>query len=116
MEGRKILKLTLAGLGVAVVIGYSCFVLYDFVRGPRIIIDSPLSGFSTTTPMISIIGRVVHTNNVTINDNQTAVDLTGNFNTRLILAPGYNIIKVTAKDSYGRVENKTIETVLTGDN
>ncbi len=112
MDGRKILQLTSAGLGVAIVIGYSCFVLYDFVRGPRIIIDSPISGFSTTTPVISLIGRAIHTNNITINDEITAVDLAGNFSSRLILAPGYNIIRVTAKDNYKRTAEKTIETVL----
>lgn len=112
MDGRKILQLTFAGLGVAIVIGYSGFVLYDFVRGPRIIIDSPISGYSTTAPMITIVGRAIHTNNITINDAKTAVDLEGNFQTRLLLAPGYNIIRIAAKDSYGRNESKTIETVL----
>lgn len=94
------------------IIGYSCFTLYDFVRGPRIIIYSPLDGFSTTTPYISVTGRGIHTSSMSINDDPTAVDLAGNFESRLLLAPGYNIIKVAAKDNYGRSAEKTIETVL----
>lgn len=112
MEGRKVIKLGLVLIGIAIIIGYSYFVLDDFVRGPKIIINSPLNGFSTTTPAIVIQGRGVHTNNLAINGAQTAVDLDGNFRGQLILAPGYNIIKVTAKDNYERVVEKTLEIVL----
>lgn len=112
MEGRKIIQWLLGGLGIALVVGYSYFVLDDFVRGPRIVIESPLNGYSTTTSAIVIIGRGIHTNNLTINGAQTAVDLDGNFRSQLILAPGYNIIKVTAKDNYERTIEKTIEMVL----
>lgn len=115
MEGRKIIQWGLAVVGVAVIVGYSFFVLDDFVRGPRIVIESPLNGFSTTTPVIEIIGRGVRTNNLEINGTQIAVDLNGNFQSKLILAPGYNIIKVTAKDNYERTVEKTIEMVLTGE-
>jgi len=112
MDGRKIIQWSLGGLGIALVIGYSYFVIEDFVRGPRIVIGSPQTGFSTTTPVIAIVGRGIHTNNLTINGSQTAVDLEGNFRSQLILAPGYNIIKVTAKDNYERTVEKTIEMVL----
>ncbi len=112
MEGRKIIQWWLGGLGVAIVVFYSYSVLDDYVRGPRIIIESPLNGYSTTTPAIVIIGRGIHTNNLSINGAQTPVDLSGNFRSQLILAPGYNIIKVTAKDNYERTVEKTIEMVL----
>lgn len=112
MEGRKIIKWWLGGLGVAIVIGYSYLMLDDYVRGPRIIIESPLNGYSTTTPAIVVIGRGVHTNNLSVNGAQTPVDLEGNFRAQLILAPGYNIIKITAKDNYERTVEKTLEIVL----
>lgn len=112
MEGRKIIKWCIGGIGIAIVIGYSYFVLDDYVRGPRIIIESPLNGYSTTTSAIVVIGRGIHTNNLSVNGAQTPVDLEGNFRAQLILAPGYNIIKVTAKDNYERTVEKTIEMVL----
>ncbi|OHA79688.1 MAG: hypothetical protein A2747_00045 [Candidatus Yonathbacteria bacterium RIFCSPHIGHO2_01_FULL_44_41] len=112
MEGRKILKWWLGGLGVALIVVYSFFTLNDFIRGPRIIISNPENGFSTTTPVIVVAGRGVHTNNLAINGAQTAVDLNGNFISQLILAPGYNIIEITAKDNYERIVKKTIEMVL----
>jgi len=109
MEGRKVIKLTLAVVGIAIIIGYSYFVLDDFVRGPRIIIESPISGYSTTTTAIVIVGHTIHTNNLLINGYQTPVDLAGNFTSHLILAPGYNIIKITAKDNYKREVEEMIE-------
>lgn len=109
MEGRKILKRIFAALGILIILGYSYFVLDDYIRGPRIIIESPLNGYSTTTPAIIIIGRGIHTNNISVNGAQVPVDLEGNFRSQLILAPGYNIIKVTAKDNYERTVEKTIE-------
>lgn len=112
MSGRTLLKRLLWGTIVLLIVCYSYFVLDDFVRGPRILLSSPISGFSTTTPVIMIVGRGVHTNNLSINGAQTSVDLAGNFESRLILAPGYNIIKVTAKDNYERSVEKTIEIVL----
>ena len=112
MEGRKIIQWWRGGLGVAIVVVYSYFVLDDYVRGPRIVIESPLNGYSTTTPAIVIIGRGIHTNNLSINGAQTPVDLNGNFRGQLILAPGYNIIKITAKDNYERTVEKTLEIVL----
>ena len=112
MDGRKIIKYILALAGIVVVIGYSYFALGDFVRGPRIIISSPETGFSTTTPVITIVGRAIHINTLTVNGDATPLDLEGNFSSRLILAPGYNIIKVTAKDRYERTVEKEIEITL----
>ncbi|MEK7148327.1 MAG: hypothetical protein AAB770_00215 [Patescibacteria group bacterium] len=109
---RKLIKWGLGGIGVAIIIGYSYFVLNDFIRGPRIVILSPENGFSTTTPAITILGKAVHANNLTVNDAPTPVDLNGNFHSRLILARGYNIIRVTAKDNYARTVEKTLEIVL----
>lgn len=112
MEGRKIIKWILVGILVATVVGYSCFVLYGYIRGPRVTISTPESGFATTTPVITIAGHAVHISTLSINGLDVPSDLDGNFQSRLILAEGYNIMKVAAKDRYGRVVEKTIELTL----
>lgn len=115
MEGRTILKRIFIIIGALIILGYSYFVISDFVRGPGIVIDSPISGYPTTTPAIVITGRTIHSNNLYINGSQTPVDLKGNFRSQLILAPGYNIIRVTAKDNYKREVEKVIEINLLED-
>ncbi|MEK7460160.1 MAG: hypothetical protein AAB628_01275 [Patescibacteria group bacterium] len=112
MESRKIIKLALSALGISIIIGYSYFVLEDFIRGPRIEITSPETGFSTTTPLIVISGRAIHTSVFTLNDASTTLDLKGNFSESLLLADRYNIINLKAEDRYHRVVEKRIEIVF----
>lgn len=112
MDGRNIIKRTLTVLGVVIVVGYSFFVADDFLRGPRIIADTPVSGTATTTPHIAIAGRVVHVNALFINDTPISFDLKGRFADSLLLAEGYNIMTVRAIDRYGRSVRKEIEVTL----
>lgn len=115
MEGRTIIKRGLVGLGIAIVVGYSYFAIEGYVRGPQIDLTSPENGVSTTTARITIAGRAVHINTLTINGATTSPDLTGNFSESLLLAPGYNIMRVDARDRYGRAVEKTIEMTLIGE-
>ena len=113
MDGRTIIKRVLIGMGIAIVVGYSYFALEGYVRGPRIVITTPQSGLSTTTAWITVAGRTIHTSTLTLNGATTSPDLAGNFSESLLLAPGYNIMKVAAADRYGRTVEKTIEMTLT---
>lgn len=109
MEGRKIIARVLTVLGILIVVGYSYFVLDDFIRGPRIILEAPLSGLATTTTHIVIAGRAIHVNSLSLNGAPVPYDLQGNFSESLLLAEGYNIMKITAIDRYNRTVEKTIE-------
>lgn len=99
----------LIGTGVLIVVGYSYFVLSGYIRGPQIIIANPPNGFSTTTPLITITGVAVHSNSLLIDGAVVPLDLEGNFTSKLILAPGYNIMTVTAQDHYNRTVEKKLE-------
>lgn len=112
MNGRNLIQRVLIGLGVAIIVGYSYFALGGYIRGPHIVIVSPKDGFSTTTESITILGKIIRANDLFINGAPTDVDLEGNFHSQLLLAPGYNIMKITAKDNYDRLTERTIEIVL----
>lgn len=101
--------------GFVIVIGYSGFALAGFVRGPRINIISPLHGSATTTALVVIVGNAIHTNILSINGATTSPNLAGNFSESLLLAPGYNIMKIAAQDRYGRTVEETIEMTLLGE-
>ena len=109
MEVREMIKWSLVWIGIIIVVGYSYFVLSGYIRGPQINISNPQNGFATTTPLITITGRAVHANNLWIDGAVTPLDLEGNFTTKLILAPGYNIMTITAKDHYNRTVEKKLE-------
>jgi len=112
MEGRTIIKRGLIGLGVAIVVGYSYFILEGYIRGPRIELIAPESGTATTTAWVTVAGRTIHASTLTLNGATTSPDLAGNFSESLLLAPGYNIMRVAAQDRYGRTTEKTIEMTL----
>lgn len=99
-------------LGILIVVGYSFFALKDILRGPRIDIATPESGYSTTTQMIAISGRVLRGNLFFINNATTTIDLEGNFSEQLLLSSGYNIMTLEARDRYGRARSEVIEMIL----
>lgn len=109
MEVRVIIKRVLIGVAVLIVVGYSIFVLSGYLRGPRIILSTPQNGFSTTTPAIMVVGIAVRANSLTIDGAVVPLDLEGNFKDKLILAPGYNIITITAQDRYERTKEQKLE-------
>ncbi len=111
----------LAGLGIIFIVGYSAFALEGFIRGPRIEIITPESvhgggiryfSYATTTSLTLVSGRVVHANMLLLNGVEISQDLKGTFSESLLLAPGYNIMSIEAKDRYGRTTRKTIELTL----
>ncbi len=122
MEAQRIIKRVLAGLGIILIVGYSVFALEGFIRGPRIEIATPESvhggdrsgglryfSYATTTALVLVSGRVIHANILFLNGAEISQNLEGNFSESLLLAPGYNIMSVEAKDRYGRSAKKTIE-------
>lgn len=121
MNSRKILKWVLPGLGILVVVSYSVFALEGIVRGPQIEILTPKSvnesrmryfSYATTTELIEVRGRAINARILMLNDTTIPQNLAGNFSESLLLAPGYNIITLEAKDQYGRTVKKTIEMIL----
>lgn len=120
MEAQKIMKRVLAGLGIVFVFGYGVFALSGFVRGPRIEIHSPevimsegrYFAYATTSAQIEVSGRAIHAGMLFLNDAEIPQNLAGNFSESLLLAPGYNIMSLEARDRYGRISKNTIEITL----
>lgn len=102
----------LTALGVLVVVVYSAFVLDDFVRGPRIIIENPANMLATTTRALIVSGQAVHINNLSLNGAPIPFDLKGNFRETILLANGYNRITISATDRYDRTVEKVLELTL----
>ncbi len=125
MEAQKIIKRVLVGLGVAIIVGYSVFVLEGFIRGPRIEITTPRSvhidgsldslryfSNATTEAAVLVSGRVINASILFINGLEIPQNLEGNFSESLLLAPGYNIMSIVATDRYKRTRELTIEMTL----
>ena len=79
-----------------------------YLKGPQLNITSPTSGTSTDQTFISIEGFAGNVSFITMNDNQIFIDESGVFKEKLLLAPGYNIIEVKAKDRFGRIISRKV--------
>lgn len=99
---------------MAVIVFFVLFVLYagfetiKLFLGPSLIIDSPKDLSTTSEPLINVSGTVKRVAYISINDRQIFADTSGRFNDKLLLLPGYNIIKLEVRDRFGKVLKREI--------
>lgn len=105
------IKLFIGVLFVLLIVMYTYIQFGNFVEGPVITVNSPLNGSTSTDSLITIEGVAKHISHIQVNDNQIFVDENGNFNEKLLLSYGYNIITIEAQDRFDRNVKKTLELV-----
>lgn len=114
MERRTtkfILKWITIAVAVIVIITYSFFASRDLLMGPQINIISPENGSVVTEPLVIIHGTTKNINSISLNDRPIFIDQEGRFGEQLLLAPGYTILTLRAKDRFGREVVKRLELV-----
>jgi len=76
--------------------------MYDLASGPGLMIKSPTPNTAVYSPLVEITGQAKRISRIYLDDNQIFTDERGRFKEKLLLAPGYNIIKLRAQDRFGR--------------
>ncbi|TSC61250.1 MAG: Xre-like protein DNA-binding protein [Parcubacteria group bacterium Gr01-1014_107] len=102
----KTLGLTLA---ILTVVGYAFFEARGVIAGPIIEVTEPKNGKSFHESLITIKGYTRNISFISLNDNPITVDEEGNFIEKLLLSPGYNIIKLKVVDRFGREKVSFLE-------
>lgn len=104
-------KIPLRFLTVIVIAGLSAGYFFYQMRGvifkPYLVVDSPLDGEILENGFVVIKGKAGRANALSLNGRKVFVDARGRFSHGLLLASGYNIIELTAKDNFGREIKKT---------
>jgi hypothetical protein len=108
---RKIAGWAFLILAITVVVGYGIFATHDFVIGPTMTILEPVSGSTFTTPSIRIKGVVSRIQDIRLNGRSITIDDRGNFDEAILLAPGYNIFTLEARDKFGRSKDVRLELI-----
>jgi hypothetical protein len=93
------------------VVLYTALQTRDLIRGPQITINYPQSGQKLADATVDVTGQAKLISHLYLNDNPIFTDQHGGFSQKLLLAPGYNIIKLEAKDRFNRVISKTIQLI-----
>ena len=108
---KKILKITGVALVVLVVAGYALFASNNFISGPEIIISEPATGSVISTSTVVIKGTALRIQEITLNGRPIFVDEGGNFSETVLLAKGYNVSLLSAKDKFNRTTEYKLELV-----
>ncbi len=110
-DGKLIIRVLLIAFFVLVIVGYSIFQSIKIISGPQISVASPLSGSTITQSDVDIKGVAKNISFISLNDRPIYIDESGNFQEKLLLYPGYNIIKLQARDKFGASVEKHLELV-----
>lgn len=110
-DGKLIIKTIFIAFFVLVLVGYGLFQSQKLIDGPQITILSPASGGTSTESKIEVKGIAKNISAISVNDRPIFIDEQGNFTEKLMLYPGYNIIKLRASDKFGSSVEKDVELV-----
>src|SRR5579872_2368378 len=83
-------------------IAYIVFQGRFVIFGPRIIVDTPVDGSNVEAGLIEVKGTAENISSLSLDDHVIFTDTKGHFDEKLIASPGTNIIKLDAKNRFGR--------------
>ena len=98
-------------LGFIIVV-YSLFQAQKLIRGPVIQIYSPENGATFNQALIEITGRAQNISYLNLDDRAIFTDKDGIFKEKILLSPGYNVIKLDARDKFKHYTEKRLEIIL----
>ncbi len=111
-DGKLMVRVLITILFVFVIVGYSIFQAHNIITGPEIALaDSIVSGSVVENPMVDINGNAKNISFISLDDRPINIDESGEFKEKLLLYPGYNIIRIYARDKFGTETEKQIELV-----
>ncbi len=105
------LKIGIITFLAVLIVGYSIFQARKILGGPNLNLTSPKQGIIYTDPLIEITGTASNIKEIRLDDRPINITEEGVFREKLLLFPGYNIIKLSAEDKFGKKTEKKIELV-----
>lgn len=110
-ETKFYLKAIVITLFLICLFGYGVFEIWDYATGPKIILSSPTNGSAVSESLISIAGQGKNTKEITLNGRPIVTDEAGNFNEKILLSYGYNVLELTAHDRFGKQTEQELQIV-----
>ena len=94
---------------ILLVVGYALFQARNLIQGPVITILSPENGSTVTESLVEVRGIARNIIGIKFNDRDIVMDEDGHCSEQLLLAPGYTIMSILARDRFGRTTSKSLE-------
>ncbi len=109
----KKLSLVLGIIVISLIVGYFWHQLSYLINPPVIKLVQPVADFSTSQTVVEVIGKTESDVYITINGREVYVDDSGNFKSLVNLDAGLNILKIEAKDRFGKINTVTRKIIVT---
>jgi len=108
-DAKFLFRLTIIVLFALIIGFYSYYQARKLISGPQITITSPANGSTVTDSLVEIKGVAKNIKDISLDDRPIFIDEQGNFDEKLLLAPGYTIITMKAEDRFNEKTEKTLE-------
>jgi len=93
------------------VLAYGFWQARDFLRGPRVYLESPAEGEVFDQSILTVRGQAFDVSKFTLDGRTIFTDEAGRFEEKILLAPGINYLGLYAEDKFGH-KKKIERTVL----
>jgi len=110
-KAKLYIKFLLAAIVIGGVLGYAYWRSRDFIIGPQIFIEAPQSGITVSESLVMIKGSAKNISELRLNGRRIFIDEAGAIREELLLAYGFNVFELFARDKFGRETSKTLELV-----
>lgn len=111
MRLTKVLQRTFFVTIILLLVGYILFNSQSFIIGPQILDVSPTSGSTLEMQRFTLSGKALRITEISLNDRPIFIDENGHFEEKLLVSPGLSIIKLHAKDRFGRETQQILKYV-----
>lgn len=113
MKSSILLRSLLIVLALSVIGGYTLYESKNLINGPMITLEEPLNGSSVSDSIIEVKGQVKNISFISINDRKITVDEKGVFKEKVLLSLGYNVVKISVNDKFGRAKETLVQLIRT---
>lgn len=91
---------------------YGLYESYKLLSGPKLNILEPQNGAVFEKNLIDVKGTAKNVAFLSLNDRPIFVDKQGNFNEKILLLPGYNIMTLKGEDRFKKKVEKQMQFFL----
>jgi hypothetical protein len=109
---KKILKISLPLLLIIIIGSYTYYKTKDLLKGVALEIHGVSDGESFDNPLVTLTGNAKNATELTMNGRKIFIDKSANFEEKILLIPGYNILAIKAEDKFGKKVEKDYQLTL----
>ena len=110
-ETKFYLKTIAVVFFLLILFGYGGYEVWNYATGPKITVFAPKNGVVVNESLLVIEGQVKNAKKITLNDRPIVIDEAGNFNEKILLSYGYNVLTLEAEDRFGKKDERELQIV-----